>query len=116
LLTSATDIYRPTTAGITGTIEREFHPISFRWSCPIATGKRACCNSAALPERTDVSIFWDTHFTIIEKDGTERPATAPEEAWIGRFKKHHKRDKSTKFKKIGGILCEYRCAACNEEV
>lgn len=46
-----------------------------------------------------MSIFRDTTFTIIEKDGTERPATALEEAWIERFKKHHKRDKSTKFKK-----------------
>jgi hypothetical protein len=116
LLTSATDIYRSTTADTTGTIEREFHPISFRWFCPIATEKHTCRNGAALSERADVGIFWNTHFTIIEKDGTERPATALEEAWIERFKKHHKRDRSTKFKKIGGILCEYRCAACNEEV
>lgn len=37
--------------------------------------------------------------TIIEKDKTERLATALEETWIERFKKRHKRDKSTKFKK-----------------
>jgi hypothetical protein len=66
--------------------------------------------------RTDVNIFWDTSFIIIEKDGRERPATVLEETWIERFKKHHKRDKSKKFKKIGGILCEYRCAECNEKV
>ncbi len=63
-----------------------------------------------------MSIFWDTPFIIIQKNGTERPATALEEAWIERSKEDHQRDKSTKFKKIGGILNEYRCAACNEEV
>ncbi len=63
-----------------------------------------------------MGIFWDTPFAIIQKNGTERPATALEEAWIERFKEDHKRDKSAKFKKIGGILNEYRCAACNEEV
>ena len=63
-----------------------------------------------------MGIFWDTPFTIIEKDGTKRPATALEETWIERFKKDHKRDTSTEFKKIGGILNEYRCAKCDEEV
>ena len=63
-----------------------------------------------------MGVFWDTPFTIIQKDGTERSATALEETWIERFKKEHPRDKSTDFKKIGGILNEYRCAACNEEV
>jgi hypothetical protein len=66
---------------------------------PITTGKHTRCNGTALPGMTDVSIFWDTLFIIIERNGTERPVTALEEAWIERFKKNHKRDKNAKFKK-----------------
>jgi hypothetical protein len=63
-----------------------------------------------------VGIFWDTPFTIVEKSGAERSATGLEETWIGRFKEKYENDRSTKFKKIGGILNEYRCTGCDREV
>lgn len=63
-----------------------------------------------------MNIFWDTSFIIIEKDGTERPATALEETWIERAKKHHECEKNTKFKQIGGILNEYECVKCNKKI
>lgn len=62
--------------------------------------------------------IWENPWIIIEPDGTERPASALEQAWIERFKAHHTQDESKKFHKSGSTMfgLHYKCADCGAKV
>jgi hypothetical protein len=58
---------------------------------------------------SDMGLFWDTKYTVIDKDGTRRAETALEGAWFDRYNRG--KNPCHTFTKIGGILQEYKCTS-----